>query len=179
MTNDYQTDAEMKKRFGKAAWAVNKLGEIWNNGSFSIQVKMHHSPHCLICGRDMGCNQNNGKTDGQLRLQTAHPQNKVAGQSTYFKRKREDRSVPSQHHTSEKTSDLERTPDPHESGEATKAGHELEAARQKRPWQTTDDLEANHLTGPQRPGHKLDRMVEETVRLMRHSEQKDISISQY
>ena len=60
----------------------------------------------------------------------------------YFKRKREDRPVPSQHHTSETSSDLVQKSDPHESGEATKAGHELEAARQKRTWQTADDLEA-------------------------------------
>ena len=137
----------------------------------------------------MGCNQNKGKTDGQFRLQkrSAHPQNKVARQSMYFKRKREDRPVPSQHHTSEKTSDLVRTSDPHESREATKTSHELEAAGQKRMRQTTDDLEANHLARPQRPGHVIrggrscstgpDQMEEETVRLMRHSAQEDISIT--
>ena len=137
----------------------------------------------------MGCNQNNGKTDGQFRLQepSTHPQNKVARQSTFVKRKREDRPVPSQHHTSETTSDLVRTSDPHGNGEATKAGHELEAAGQKRTRQTTDDLEANHLTRPQRPGHVTRRgrsystgpdcMEEETVRLMRHSAQEDVSIS--
>ena len=77
--------------------------------------------------------------------------------------------------------------DPHEIGEATKAGHELEAARQKRTRQTTDDMEPNHLTRPQRPGHVIRggrscstgpyQMEEETVRLMRHSAQEDISIS--
>ena len=96
----------------------------------------------------------------------------------YFKCKREDRSVPSRHHTSEKTSDHVRTSDPHESGEATKAGHELETAGQKR---------TNHLEQPQRPGHVIqggrscstgpDQMEEETVRLMHHSAQEDISIS--
>jgi len=119
--------------------------------------------------------------DGQLRFQkpSAHPQNKMARQSMYFKCKREDRPVPSQHHTSEKMSDLVRTSDPHESREATKAGHELGAAGQKRTQQTTDDLR------PQRPGHAIrggrscstgpDQMEEETVRLMRHSAQEDIS----
>ena len=79
-----------------------------------------------------------------------------------------------------------RTSEPHESGEATKAGHELEAAGQKRTRQTTDDLEPNHLTRPQRPGHVIrggrrcstgpDQMEEETVRLMCHSAQEDISM---
>ena len=84
--------------------------------------------------------------------------------------------------------DLVRTSDPRESGEATKAGHELEAPGQKRTRQTTDDLEPNHLTRPQRPaGHVIrggrscstgpDQMEEETVRLMRHSAQEDISIT--
>jgi len=73
----------------------------------------------------------------------------MARQSMYFKHEREDRLVPSQHHTSEKTSDLVQTSDPHESGEATKAGHELEAAGQKRMQQTTDNFEANHLKRPQ------------------------------
>jgi len=40
VTDDNRTDAEMKTRFGKAAAAVNKLSKIWNNRSFSIQVKM-------------------------------------------------------------------------------------------------------------------------------------------
>jgi len=71
----------------------------------------------------------------------AHTENKVARQSKHFKRKREDKPVPSQHHTSEKTSDLVWISDPHESGQATKAGHELEAAGQKRTRQTTDDLD--------------------------------------
>ena len=95
------------------------------------------------------------KTNGQLRFQKplAHPQNKMARQSMYFKRKRVDRPVPSQHNTSEKTSDLVRTSDPHESGEATKAGHELED--EKRMRQTTDYLEPNHLTRPQRPGARF------------------------
>jgi len=63
----------------------------------------------------------------------------------------------------------------------------MEAAGQKRTRQTTDDLEPNHLTRPQRPGHVIrggrscstgpDRMEEETVCLMRHSAQEDISIS--
>jgi len=70
----------------------------------------------------------------------------MARQSIYFKRKREDRPVTSQRHTSEKTSDLVQTSDPHESGEATKAGHELED--EKRMRQTTDDLTPNHLTRP-------------------------------
>jgi len=103
---------------------------------------------------------------------------------TLVPHKRKDRPVPTQHHTSEKTSDLVRTPDLHESGEATKAGHELEDARQQRTRPTTDDLEANHLTRPQQPGHVIqrgrscstgpDRMAEETVRLMRHLAQEDI-----
>jgi len=41
VTDDYRTDAEMKTRFGKTARAVIKLSKIWNNSSFSIQVKMH------------------------------------------------------------------------------------------------------------------------------------------
>jgi len=40
VTDDNQTDAEMKTRFGKAAGAVNKLSKIWNNRSFSVKVKM-------------------------------------------------------------------------------------------------------------------------------------------
>ena len=40
VTDDNRTDAEMKTRFGKAAGVVNKLSKIWNNRSFSIQVKM-------------------------------------------------------------------------------------------------------------------------------------------
>ena len=40
VTDDNRTDVEMKTRFGKAAGAVNKLSKIWNNKSFSIQVKL-------------------------------------------------------------------------------------------------------------------------------------------
>jgi len=108
--------------------------------------------------------------------------------SMHFKRERRQASALSAS-SSEKTSDLVWTSDSHESGEATKPGHELDAAGQKRMRQTSDDLKANHLTRPQWPGHVIrggrscstwpDQMEEQTVRLMRHSAQEDISISKY
>ena len=54
VTDDNRTDAEKKIRFGKAAGAVNKLRKIWNNRSFSIQVKMrlYNSIIVVLYGAD-------------------------------------------------------------------------------------------------------------------------------
>jgi len=111
----------------------------------------------------------------------------MARQSMYFKCKREDRPVPSQHHTSEKTSDLVRTSDTHESGKAERLPKQAMnwklpgkrgRGRPRTTWSQTisRDLSDLGMSSEEAEAAALDRTKwrKKLCAFMRHSAQEDI-----